>query len=60
MNYKILPPEKEGQKFCIIPTSGSGQCWETDTEEQAKQILRFIKNKTPKLIQNIRKLPEQG
>lgn len=57
MNYKILPPEKEGQKFYVIPAYGSGQCWSAETEAQAKQILRFIKNKTPELIKNIQKIP---
>ncbi len=53
MNYKILPPEKEGQNWYVIPAYGSGKCWGACTEAQAKQILRFIKNKTPELIGNI-------
>lgn len=39
-NYIILPPEKEGQRWYVIPAS----------EEAAKQILQFIKNKTPELL----------
>ncbi len=53
--YKILPPEKEGQKYYVIPAYGSGECWEAETEKDAKQIIRFIKNKTPNLINNIKR-----
>lgn len=56
MNYKILKPEKEGQRYYVIPAFGSGQCWEAHTLEQAKQIKRFIKDKTPELIENIRRV----
>ncbi len=53
--YKILPPEKFRQKYYVIPVHGSGECWEAETERDAKQILRFIKNKTPHLIANIKR-----
>ena len=46
MNYKILPPEKPGQHYYVIPAYGSEQCWGAETETQAKQILRFVKTKT--------------
>jgi hypothetical protein len=56
MNYKILPPDKFGGKWYVIPAFGSGRCWGADNEEQAKQILKFIKNKTPELIDNIKRV----
>lgn len=56
MNYKILYPEKPGQKYYVIPSVGSGQCWGADTEEHANMILRFIKDNTPNWIENIRKI----
>ncbi len=59
MNYKILSPEEDWQEWYVIPTYGSGQCWRAETEVQAKQILKFIKNSTPNLIQNIHKIPQR-
>ncbi len=56
MNYKILPPEREGGKWWVIPAYGSAQCWGASSEVQAKQILKFIKNRTPELINNIIKI----
>ena len=55
MNYKIMHPEKPGQRYWVVPAVGSGECWGADTELQAKEILRFIKNKTPRWIGNINK-----
>jgi hypothetical protein len=57
MNYKILPPETEGQEYYVVPAFGSGQCWAAVNETQAKQILKFLKNRTPELIKNIQKIP---
>jgi hypothetical protein len=56
MNFKILTPEETGHKYWVVPAYGSGQCWDAETEEEARQILRFIRNRTPELITNVRKI----
>jgi hypothetical protein len=53
MNYKILEPEKDGGKWYVIPSYGSGQCWGALSEEEAKEILRFVKNREPRYITNM-------
>ena len=51
--FEIMYPEKQGDRYVVIPKYGSGECWLAETEEEAKQILRFVKNRDPKYIDHI-------